>query len=356
MRQPRITIILLACFFSLTLGSHSSVFAQQSPQASEKERGIELYRKGNFNEAVKSLKEAVKKQESDPDAWYYLGLSLHSVGKIKDARKAFEKTLSLRPDFAKGYTAIAYMHLLSNNNKEALKNAEKSLALAPKSLEALYIAGVARLRENAAAEALARAEEALKINPDYPEALILKTQALVSMFSQERADLMRGQERREVSGASVADGGAKRRSGYSLLKTASESLEAYLKLRPEQTKDAYWVEQLEALRVYAQMGTNSSPGKSVTGITASLRPTILYREKARYTQAARDAGVQGTVTLMVVFADDGVIKHIMIIQPLSHGLTEQAILATRKIRFAPAMRDGKPISVIGNLEFTFNLY
>jgi hypothetical protein len=40
---------------------------------------------------------------------------------------------------------------------------------------------------------------------------------------------------------------------------------------------------------------------------------------------------------------------------LSHGLTEEAIAATRKIRFTPAMRDGEPISVIGNLEFTFSM-
>jgi periplasmic protein TonB len=70
----------------------------------------------------------------------------------------------------------------------------------------------------------------------------------------------------------------------------------------------------------------------------------------------RSAGVQGTVILMVVFADEGVLKHIMVLQGLSHGLTEQAIAAARKIRFTPAMRDGKPISVNGNLEFYFSLY
>ena len=57
-----------------------------------------------------------------------------------------------------------------------------------------------------------------------------------------------------------------------------------------------------------------------------------------------------------VFADDGVLKYIVAIQGLSHGLTEQAIAAARKIRFTPAMRDGKPVSLIGSLEFTFNLY
>jgi len=59
---------------------------------------------------------------------------------------------------------------------------------------------------------------------------------------------------------------------------------------------------------------------------------------------------------MVEFADEGFLKHILVLQGLSHGLTEQAIAAARKIRFTPAMRDGKPTSVNGSLEFNFNLY
>src|SRR5262245_16975131 len=109
MRRSRTATILLYCFFSLTFGSRHSAFAQQPPQANEKEQGIELYRKGAFSEAVGALKEAVKKQQSDSDAWHYLGLSLHRVGEIKDARKAIEKAISLRPDFAPSYTAMAYM-------------------------------------------------------------------------------------------------------------------------------------------------------------------------------------------------------------------------------------------------------
>ncbi len=356
MRQSCITAILLFCYLSLIIGSGSSIFAQQPPQALEKERGVELYRKGDFNGAVKTLKEVLKKQQGDSEAWYYLGLSLHGSGKIKDARKAFEKALSLSPNFAPAYTALAYMHLLGNDNREAVKNAEKALALDPKNYESYYIAGAARLRERAAAEALARAEEALKIKPDYALALILKTQALVNMFSENRVKLIGIWERREENKSSGDGGEARRRPNYSLLKAAAESLEAYLKLKPEPSEQALWREQLEALRFYGERATGSSSDKSVTGMTPALRPTILYREKASYTDAARNAGVQGTVVLMVVFADDGALKHIMVIQGLSHGLTEQAIAAAHKIRFTPAMRDGKPISVAGSLEFTYNLY
>ena len=88
---------------------------------------------------------------------------------------------------------------------------------------------------------------------------------------------------------------------------------------------------------------------------ASLRPTILYKEKAEYTQEAKDNKVEGTVVLSVVFGVDGQIGDIRVIQGLPHGLTQKAIEATSKIRFEPAMKDGRPVSVRGNLEFMFSL-
>jgi len=91
-------------------------------------------------------------------------------------------------------------------------------------------------------------------------------------------------------------------------------------------------------------------------MTSSLRPTILYREKAQYTEEARDNKVEGTVVLSVVFSADGQISDIGVIRGLSQGLTEKAIIAAKKIRFEPAMKDGRPVSVRGNLEFSFNLY
>jgi TonB family protein len=97
-------------------------------------------------------------------------------------------------------------------------------------------------------------------------------------------------------------------------------------------------------------------GDRIHQMSVSLRPTILYREKAKYTREARDNKVEGTVVLSVIFGVDGQIGDIKVIRGLPHGLTENAIAAANKIRFDPAIRDGRPVSVRGSLEFTFNLY
>jgi TonB family protein len=95
---------------------------------------------------------------------------------------------------------------------------------------------------------------------------------------------------------------------------------------------------------------------SIEPMTKDLRPTITYREKAKYTVEARDNGVEGTVVLRVVFHANGSITDIKVIRGLPDGLTEKAIEAAKKIRFTPAMRDEAPVSVRGSLEYTFNLY
>lgn len=97
-------------------------------------------------------------------------------------------------------------------------------------------------------------------------------------------------------------------------------------------------------------------GRTVEPMTTSLRPTILYKEKAKYTEEARQNKIQGTVVLNVVFTFDGRITNIRVVRGLPDGLTEKAIEAAQRIRFNPAVKAGVPVSVRGNLEFTFNLY
>ena len=90
-------------------------------------------------------------------------------------------------------------------------------------------------------------------------------------------------------------------------------------------------------------------------LSDSLKPTILYKAKALYTEDARQNGIEGEVVLNVVFAWDGTINSIRVIRGLPDGLTEKAIEAAKKTRFQPAVSNGMPVSVRGDLSFTFAL-
>jgi hypothetical protein len=60
--------------------------------------------------------------------------------------------------------------------------------------------------------------------------------------------------------------------------------------------------------------------------------------------------------LRVVFSSAGEVVQIRAIRTLPFGLTERAIAAARQIKFVPAMKGGRPVSVHMQLEYNFNLY
>lgn len=86
------------------------------------------------------------------------------------------------------------------------------------------------------------------------------------------------------------------------------------------------------------------------------KPTILYKERAHYTEIARKNYVQGTVMLSAIFGADGQVTDIKVVRGLPDGLSRMAIESARKIRFQPAVKDGLPVSVRAQLEFNFALY
>lgn len=103
-------------------------------------------------------------------------------------------------------------------------------------------------------------------------------------------------------------------------------------------------------------GPGGSGGVYDMGRDGVGRIQILYKEKAKYTEDARQNKVQGTVVLSAVFTSDGQVSNVRVIRGLPDGLTEKAIEAAKKIRFQPATKNGVSVTVRGQLEFTFNLY
>jgi protein TonB len=103
-------------------------------------------------------------------------------------------------------------------------------------------------------------------------------------------------------------------------------------------------------------GTPTGAGNEIYEQTRDLRPMILSKERAKYTEEARQNRIQGTVVLSVIFGADGRIHDIRAVHSLPCGLTEEAMAVAQRIRFNPAVRGGKPVSVRSTLEYNFALY
>ena len=84
---------------------------------------------------------------------------------------------------------------------------------------------------------------------------------------------------------------------------------------------------------------------------------ILYKPQTAY--PSQDKGsvcIQGTVSLRVQFLESGKIGEISVVSGLPQGATETSIEAAKGIKFEPATKDGKPITLTRVIQFNFSIY
>ena len=93
-----------------------------------------------------------------------------------------------------------------------------------------------------------------------------------------------------------------------------------------------------------------------SGKEVSSKARVLSKPEPQYTEDARKNQITGTVVLRAVFTSGGQVTNIRAVSGLPYGLTERAIAAARQIRFTPATKDGRPVSMYIQLEYNFNLY
>ena len=96
--------------------------------------------------------------------------------------------------------------------------------------------------------------------------------------------------------------------------------------------------------------------KLFVGKDVNRKVRLAMKPEPAYSEVARQNGVTGTVVLKCIFASNGSVTNIRVVSGLPYGLTEKAIDAARKIRFIPAMKEGRYVSMWMQLEYNFNLY
>ncbi len=84
-------VILSVAFLS------GSVFAQGKIQDEQLKKGIYLFRQENYDEALETFKQAVKKDPGSSLAAYYLGLTYKRMEDYVDAKKYLEASLEMKP-------------------------------------------------------------------------------------------------------------------------------------------------------------------------------------------------------------------------------------------------------------------
>lgn len=133
--------------------------------------------------------------------------------------------------------------------------------------------------------------------------------------------------------------------------TAVKSAEKYLELTPNASNDER--EELETFRWYRDFYKGLTQDEEILArkeITTSIR--IISKPPPDF----RGIRAAGTATLRAVFSADGTVKHILVIRKVDPEFDHACILAARRVEFTPAMKDGKPVSMILELEYARRIY
>ena len=96
--------------------------------------------------------------------------------------------------------------------------------------------------------------------------------------------------------------------------------------------------------------------KVYTGRDVNTKIRLGFKPEPAYTEEARQNQIVGTVILKCVFARNGSVTDFRIVSGLPYGLTDRSLDAAKKIKFIPAMKNGKFVSVWMQLEYHFDLY
>jgi TonB family protein len=82
---------------------------------------------------------------------------------------------------------------------------------------------------------------------------------------------------------------------------------------------------------------------------------IVFKPTPEYTDDARSARIEGTVSLEVEFTAAGDVRVLRVVRGLGHGLDEAAERAALRMRFKPAQSDGRPVDSRATVHITFRL-
>ena len=97
------------------------------------------------------------------------------------------------------------------------------------------------------------------------------------------------------------------------------------------------------------------PSAAAVALPIERPVEIVFKPTPEYTDDARSARIEGTVTLDLEFTAAGDIRVLRVVRGLGHGLDEAAERAALRIRFKPAQSDGRAVDSRATVHITFRL-
>jgi len=150
----------------------AETLVQQFPQSAVlfNIQGAVLKGLGQLGLSLEAYNKALSIKPDYAEAYYNMGIALKDQGKLEEAIEAYNKTLAIKPDYADAYYNMGNALKEQGKLDEAIEAYNKALAIKPDYANAYNNMGVTLKEQGKLEEAIEAYNKALAIKPDYAEA------------------------------------------------------------------------------------------------------------------------------------------------------------------------------------------
>ena len=127
--------------------------------------GMALIKLERYEEAELELRSALEHSEDDHEILYGLGRSIEMQGGLVDAKKLYERSINLKPNFAPAHLGLASISLAAGQYRSAENHATTVLRLEPSNIEGNKILSEALFEQDNFREAYAQLQSAKNLDP-----------------------------------------------------------------------------------------------------------------------------------------------------------------------------------------------
>ena len=244
--------------------------------------------------------------------------------------------------------AVQYAHSLENNPLgEDAQKARKWLDKWINQVSDFSVPGCGHLLENA-----------VKSKPKYARELTTQMRASIVAFFIENPDQAQDPDKRIMAGTI-----GMLRAYESILnidpKARWDFLDSLNELRSKKELDKYIREVMARCSDVPLSDRNKNSYQAGDTVYAPIEVSkpaeIKSKPEPTYSDEARAKNIQGRVVLQIVLASSGRVTDVEVLEGLPQGLTENSIAAAVRIKFEPALKDGRPVSTLVRVEYHFML-
>ena len=179
-----VRLLLTITALSLTLDSHShwqpsqSVSSNSSASISSLEEGKSLYQKGQYDEALAFLQEAVREEKKSVPAHYWLGMTWYALGDNDEALKAFRRTVQLDKNWAPGHVGMGMVYMrMPNRRLDTRKAYRRAAETDPENADIQYFMGMTYMDQERSGWLIGSDRDGrryflktVELNPSHPDA------------------------------------------------------------------------------------------------------------------------------------------------------------------------------------------